>query len=158
MKQQILLNLAIAFLWMFFFNTWNASMFFLGYCVGLGLLYALRNFLPRELYVWKVYAIVKLLLIFLKELVLSGYFVMKEILRPKMDIRPGIIAVPTHLKSDWEITLLACLVTLTPGTLALDVSPERDVIYVHSMDIPDTEEVIRQIKNTFESAIMEVSR
>lgn len=117
MKQQILLNLAIAFLWMFFFNTWNASMFFLGYCVGLGLLYALRNFLPRELYVWKVYAIVKLLLIFLKELVLSGYFVMKEILRPKMDIRPGIIAVPTHLKSDWEITLLACLVTLTPGTL-----------------------------------------
>ncbi len=158
MAIQLLLNLLIAFIWMFFHSAWNFGTFVLGYLVGLGLLFVLRRFLPGELYFRRAYAIMKLLLLFLKELILSSWFVAKEVLRPKLNIRPGIIAVPTRLRNDWEITTFACLITLTPGTLALEVSPEGDVLYIHSMDIPDTEEVVKQMKDTFEEAIMEVSR
>lgn len=158
MPVQILLNLAIAFVWMGFHNTWDGGAFLIGYGIGLALLFILRRFLPQEFYLRRGIAILKLILLFNKELLLSGYFVAKELLRPKLNIRPGIVAVPTQLRSDWEITLFACLITLTPGTLTLEVSPEKDVLYIHSMDIPDTEQVILQIKNTFEKAIMEVTR
>lgn len=158
MSVQILLNLCIAFVWMFFHNSWNVGTFFIGYLVGMGLIFALRRFLPSKLYFRKIIPIIKLILLFFKELFLSSMFVAKELLRPKLTIRPGIIAVPTKLRTDWEIATFACLITLTPGTLTMEVSPEGDTLYIHSMDIFDTEESVRQIKDTFEKAIMEVSR
>lgn len=80
------------------------------------------------------------------------------VLRPKLDIRPGIFAMETKLTSDWEITLLANLITLTPGTLVVDVSPDNKTLYVHAVDIEDAEEAIEDIRGSFEKAIMEVSR
>lgn len=158
MPFQILLNIGIAFVWMFLHNSWDVVTFVIGYLLGLGLIFVLRRFLPYEFYMRKVVAMVKLLLIFLKELVLSSVSVLKLILRPKLDIRPGIFAFPTHLKGDWEISTLALLITLTPGTLTLEVSPKGDILYIHAIDIHDAEEAIAQITNTFEKAIMEVTR
>jgi multicomponent Na+:H+ antiporter subunit E len=80
------------------------------------------------------------------------------ILKPKLDIKPGIFAYPTELKQDWEITVLANLITLTPGTLVVDVSPDNKILYVHAMDIDDAEDSIKGIRDTFEKSIMEVSR
>lgn len=75
-----------------------------------------------------------------------------------MDMQPGIIALPTDLRSNWEITLLANLITLTPGTLSVDVSADNNFIYIHAMDLPDVDETINQIKGTFEKAIKDVTR
>jgi multicomponent Na+:H+ antiporter subunit E len=158
MPFQILLNLVIAFVWMFLNDHWGPVSLFMGYVIGLGLIYFLRRFLSTEFYLRRVFAIISLLLLFIKELILSSISVLKQILSPKLDIRPGIFAFPTELKSDWEITLLANLITLTPGTLTLEVSPDGKTLYIHAMDIPHTDEVILQIRNSFEKAIMEVSR
>jgi multicomponent Na+:H+ antiporter subunit E len=158
MPSQILLNLIIAFVWMFLQNSWNAVTLLSGYLIGLALLYLLRGFLSKPFYLKKVLAIISLFLLFLKELILSTVTVTKQIVRPKLNIQPGIFAYKTELKTDWEITTLACLITLTPGTLSLDVSMGGDIIYIHAMDIPDAKEAVEQIKNTFEKAIMEVTR
>lgn len=157
MPFQILLNLIIAFVWISL-TTWNTPSFFLGFLIGLALIFTLRRFFHYKFYLIKVLAIIKLLLLFLKEIVLSNIMVAKHVISPKLNIRPGIFAFPTELKSDWEITILACLITLTPGTLTLEVSPKGNILYIHAIDIPDAEEVILQIKNSFEKAIMEVSR
>lgn len=157
MPSQIMLNIVIAIVWMSL-TSWNATSLVLGYLIGLGLIFAMRRFLHYEFYLKKVLAIIKLLLLFLKEIVLSNIIVAKHVISPKLNIRPGIFAFPTELKSDWEITTLACLITLTPGTLTLEVSPKGDILYIHAIDIPDAEEVILQIKNNFEKAIMEVTR
>lgn len=157
MPFQILLNLIIAFVWISL-TTWNTPSFFLGFLIGLALIFTLRRFFHYKFYLIKVLAIIKLLLLFLKEIVLSNIMVAKHVISPKLNIRPGIFAFPTELKSDWEITTLACLITLTPGTLTLEVSPKGNILYIHAIDIPDAEEVILQIKNSFEKAIMEVSR
>ncbi len=158
MAFQILLNLFLAFIWMFLQNSWTFITFFVGYLIGLGLLFLLRRFLPGQFYFRKGIAILALFFLFLRELILSSMAVIKQVIKPKLDIRPGIFAYPTELRSDWEITTLACLITLTPGTLALEVSPEGNILYIHAMDIEDSKEVVLQIKNTFEKAIMEVSR
>jgi multicomponent Na+:H+ antiporter subunit E len=54
--------------------------------------------------------------------------------------------------------VLSNLITLTPGTLVVDVSPDNKILYIHAIDIDDAKETIDSIKNTFEKAIMEVSR
>jgi multicomponent Na+:H+ antiporter subunit E len=75
-------------------------------------------------------------------------------------MRPGVIAVPLDAKTDAEITLLANLITLTPGTLSLDLSPDRGVLYVHTMyiDQDDVERARRQIKDNLERRVLELLR
>ncbi|MDQ0163906.1 Na+/H+ antiporter subunit E [Bacillus alveayuensis] len=158
MAFQILLNGFVAFIWMFLQNDYSGSSFFIGYVLGLLIIFALRRFFPRRFYLYNVIAVIKLIFIFLKELVLSNIAVLKVILSPKLTMRPGIFALETELEKDWEITLLANLITLTPGTLVVDVSDDNKTLYIHAMDIDDVDQVRMDIKNSFEKAIKEVSR
>ena len=66
--------------------------------------------------------------------------------------------MPTVLEKDWEVTLLSSLITLTPGTIVVHVSDDQRTLYVHAIDVDDVEEAINSIKQSFEQAILEVSR
>ena len=158
MTFQILLNLMISFLWMFLHDDWSISRFIIGFLLGIVVLIVLRRFWRGPLYLQRVWAIVALLVLFNRELVLSSIAVMRHILRPKLNITPGIFAYTTELKSDWEVTVLSCLICLTPGTLTLEVSEDGQILYIHAMDIQDANVLSEQIRGTFEKAIMEVTR
>lgn len=157
MAFQILLNMLIAVIWMLLQNNFTPVEFMLGYIVGLILLFFLRRFLKFDFYFRRIYALFKLLILFSYKLILSNYDVIKIILSPKLDIQPGIIAVPTQLKTDWEVTLLANLISLTPGTLSMYFSEDGRTIYIHSIHVPDKEAAIKEIHDTFEKAILEVT-
>jgi multicomponent Na+:H+ antiporter subunit E len=73
-------------------------------------------------------------------------------------MRPGVVALPLEAKTDGEITLLAGLITLTPGTLSLDVSADRKFLYVHSMYIDDPEREKERLKRRFEKRLLEMLR
>lgn len=158
MAFQILLNIFLAFLWMFIKSEYNLASFFSGYFFGFVVLFALRRFFSSSFYLYRIFAVFRLAYIFMVELILSNIDVLKVILKPRLDIRPGIFAFPTVLEKDWEITILANLITLTPGTLVVDISDDNKTLYIHAMDINDADESIQHIKATFEKAIMEVSR
>ncbi|GGF70735.1 Na(+)/H(+) antiporter subunit E [Paenibacillus albidus] len=158
MAYQILLNLFIAILWMLLYNDWSVSRFTMGFLLGIAVLLVLRKFRKEPFYLKRVWSILKLLLLFGRELVVSSLTVIRHILRPKLTIRPGIFAYETTLVSDWEVTILSCLICLTPGTLTLEVSPEGRTLYIHAMDIEDAEQLREQIRGTFEQAILEVTR
>lgn len=158
MAFQFLINLIITFVWMFLYSSWDPSTFIVGFLVGMIILLIVRRFFPGPLYITKIYAVFKLTLLFLKELILSNITVVKHVLQPKLDIKPGIFSLETELESDWEIVLLSLLITLTPGTLVVDVSDDQKTLFIHAMNIDDIDESIQSIKDTFEKAIMEVSR
>ncbi|MDC3413309.1 Na+/H+ antiporter subunit E [Aquibacillus sp. 3ASR75-11] len=158
MPFQIVLNLIIAVMWMFLSESYSFASFFAGYIIGIFLLFLLRRFIPDAFYMKRLTKIISLILLFMKELILSNLEIVKLVYRRNPDIKPGIFALPTELKSNWEITLLANLITLTPGTLTVAVSDDNTVLYIHAMDIDDIDEAIRSIKDTFEKAIMEVTR
>jgi multicomponent Na+:H+ antiporter subunit E len=158
MAFQILLNVILAWIWMFLKVSYDSITFFVGYFFGMIIIFSFRRFFQSRFYIYRLLAVIRLFLIFIRELILSNISVLKVILKPKLDIRPGIFALSTELQKDWEITILANLITLTPGTLVIDVSNDNKVLYIHAMDIADAEEAINSIKNTFEKAIMEVSR
>jgi multicomponent Na+:H+ antiporter subunit E len=81
---------------------------------------------------------------FFFELVKSAVSVAKEAWRPKLAVKPGVIRIPLRVESDVEITMLASLISLTPGTLSLDVSPDGGSLYVHALIIDDDGSEIRQ--------------
>ncbi len=158
MAFQMLLNFFLAFLWMFLKTSFTPASFLVGYFWGLVILFVFRSYFPDRFYLHRVSAVFKLFFLFIKELILSNLNVLKHVLKPKLDIKPGIFALPTELEKDWEIMLLANLITLTPGTLTVDVSDNNKILYIHAVNIDDVEESVDSIKNTFEKAIMEVSR
>lgn len=158
MPFQILIHLIICFMWMLLNESYTFVTFIWGFIAGLVLLFLLRKFLPGDFYIKRVIKILALCLLFAKELILSNVEIVKLVYKPKLTFEPGIFAYPLTVKKDWEITLLANLITLTPGTLSIAISNDQTKIYIHAMDIDDIDESINSIKNTFEKAIMEVTK
>lgn len=156
MAFQILLNFSIAVVWMLLNTSFKASTFIIGYLIGMIAIVIMRRYFKDKLYLYRIWALIKLNLIFFRELLLSNIDVLKIVLRPKMDIKPSVFAYPTDLEHDWEITLLSNLITLTPGTLVLHVSDDQRTLYIHAIDVEDVNEEIDSIKNSFEKAIKEV--
>ncbi|WP_332647481.1 Na+/H+ antiporter subunit E [Lysinibacillus sp. 54212] len=160
MLGQFILNLFIAALWFLLKDDPNASFstFVSGFLVGIVILYGMHRFFGTRFYLRRVAKIFKLILLFIQELILSSVSVLQQVLTPQLNIKPGIFTYQTRLQGDWEVTALALLLTLTPGSVVMEVSPEGDVFYIHAMDLEETkEEVIRSI-GKFERAILEVTR
>ena len=158
MTQQILLNLLIGMLWMLLHDRWEVDSFVVGYAIGLLIVYGLRKFFPDKFYVRRLWVIIKLLYLFVRELVKSTFVVIRQVSEPRLSIEPGIFRVQTKLKSDWEITLLSMLITLTPGSVVMEiVSGEESTMYIHAMDATEFTESITESKRIFEEAILEVT-
>ncbi len=158
MAFQIVVNLFIAVIWLLLAGNYTFGSFIFGYLIGVLILFLLRRFLVFEFYLKRVWAIIKLIVLFFVELIKANIDVLKIVISPRLTNKPGIVAVETRLDTKLEITLLAALISLTPGTTSMDFSPDGKTIYVHSLHVPDKEEMIEKIRNTFERAIMEVTK
>lgn len=93
---------------------------------------------------------------YLKELVLSSLFVAWDIITPFNYMRPGIVEVPVDLKSETAIIAFANLISMTPGSLTVDMTPDKKKIYIHVMYLYDKEEFIRKTKSQIESRIQKI--
>ncbi|WP_283194994.1 Na+/H+ antiporter subunit E [Rhizobium sp. AN80A] len=154
----LLLNLLAAITWAALSGSASAHNLVLGFVLGALALFLVREPFGSKAYLWRVMAITSLALMFLKDLALSAIKVATTVLSPKMNLKPGIFAFPLTVDRDFEITLLANMITLTPGTLSVDVSDDRKTLYVHALDCADPEAISRDIANGFERKIMEAFR
>lgn len=161
MPAQFLLNLSIAVLWVFLVDEeFGGPVFLTGFLVGIAVVFIMHRyrFFGEKFYLLRLYAVAKLIILYLYELIYSGIIVMYHILNPKSKLYPGIFKYQTNLKSDWEVTLLALLLTFSPGSVVMEVEPETNVFYVHAMDIKRYKDSLLRFLVKFEQAIMEVTR
>ena len=158
MPVQVLLNIFIGFLWMLLQDKWSFPSFFAGYLVGIVILFFMRRFFSTSFYLGTFFSILKLLYVFLRELVSSTVLVLRQVTRRKIDVQPGVFAVKTDLSGEWEIPLLALLLSLTPGSAVLEISPDNKTVFIHAMDLGESKKSIIQAKTSFEKAIKEVTR
>jgi len=95
---------------------------------------------------------------FLLEVTKANWQVALLVVNPVLPIKPGIIKIKTKLKKDSSITMLANSITLTPGTLTIDVNPKEKELYIHWINTTskDIEEDTRIIGEKFEKILMEV--
>lgn len=103
-------------------------------------------------------ALLRLGWLFVYELVAPSFQVAWDVVTPRHLAKPGIIAVPLDARTDLEITVLANLICLTPGTLSLDVSADRRVLWVHCMFIDDPDESRQALKDVMERRVIEALR
>lgn len=163
MPAQILLNIFIAFLWMLLMDEdeLKFTTFLTGYFVGIGIIFLMHRFFGSAFYLRRVVSVIKLLFIFISELTQSSLLVLKQILSPRLKIRPGIFRYETVLQSDLEVTMISLLLTLTPGSVVMEIVQVMEggsILFVHAMDVENEREtILSQLKN-FEKAIMEVTR
>jgi multicomponent Na+:H+ antiporter subunit E len=151
-------NLLLALAWVAATGVFSFNNLLVGFILGSVVLYVSRRAIGSPRYFNKMGKVISLMAFFVWELVLANLRVAHDVLTPRHHMRPGVIAVPLAAKSDNEITMLSNLLTLTPGTLSLDVSADRKVLYVHAMYIDDADEVRRKIKEGFERRVLEVLR
>ena len=128
-----------------------------GGLLGYGVLRATGRMEPlRPSSLRKAPQAVSLAVFFVWELVIANLKMARAVIGGPSTLHPAIVAVPLDLESDAEIKTLADLITLTPGTLSIDVSTDRKVLYVHVADCPDIEDARREIKDGFERRVREV--
>ncbi len=152
------LNLLLAGGWMLLNGHYGSSDFIIGFIVGFFALTLTRPFRDKPSYGRKFLTAIELFVVFLYQLMTSSLQVVWDVITPTHLSQPAIIKVPLAATSDMEIMLLANMVSLTPGSLTLDVSPDKKFLLVHAMFSQDESKVINNIKQTFERRILEVTR
>ena len=149
-------NLLLALAWTALQAEVSLANLLVGYVLGyLILLLLVRGgVLGESRYVGKVSMAAGLAAFFLRELVLANLRLARDVVAVRQNVRPGIIAVPLDATSDSEILLLAALINLTPGSVALDVSPDRTLLYVHSMYVDSADAARAEIKHGYERRVL----
>ena len=120
--------------------------------------FILRDRLAQRSGLRRLAAAFRLALLLLWQLLLSALGVARLVVDPTLArrLKPAIINYPLQVKSDGEITLLANLITLTPGTLTVDVSPDRQRLFIHVLSLDDQEACVASIRSGFERRVMDI--
>jgi multicomponent Na+:H+ antiporter subunit E len=153
-----LLNLLLALLWAAVVGSVDEIHLVTGFAVGYVVLWVARPVLGPTRYFGKLVAAIRFALFFIYELVLANLRVAWDVLTPRAYRKPGVVAIPLEARTDLEITLFANLVTLTPGSLSIDVSPDNGCLFVHAMFVEDPDQLRSEIKQGFERRVVELLR
>ena len=151
-------NVLLAVVWMLSVGELTTENFATGFLLAFLVLLFSHPARPASGYHVKVLQSIQFLAFFVWQLILSNLRVAHDVMTPTLHMRPAIIAVPLEARTDEEITFLANLISLTPGTLSLDVSTDRSTLYVHGMFVHDPEQFKREIKEGFERRLLELMR
>lgn len=150
----LLLNILLALTWCAASGAISTAHFTVGFLVGYAILSVQPEITRSGAYRKKVFYAVTFTAFFAKEVVVGALDVASAILWPFRKLRPGIVAVPLDTRSAVENTLLANVVTLTPGTMSIDLSPDGKTLYVHVLDMKSPDAVRRAIKEGLERRLI----
>lgn len=105
-------------------------------------------------YLWFLYYIP----LFIWECIKANIDVAYRVAHPDLPINPGIVKVKTTLKSDTALTFLANSITLTPGTMSVDIDPENGFLYIHWIDVKakDIQKATEIIVKKFENVLRRI--
>jgi multicomponent Na+:H+ antiporter subunit E len=97
-----------------------------------------------------------LLAYLLWQIVLANFRIALDVVRIRHRMRPGVIRLPLEVTTEGEILLLAAMINITPGSVALGISDDRRVMYVHVMHMYSPDEARRDIKTGFERRVLQL--
>lgn len=151
----LVLNAALALGWAALMGNFSLASLLIGFIIGYLALWVMRPMFGTTAYFERVWRVLRLAALFIYELVVSSLRVVWDVVTPTHLSQPGIVAMPLDAEGDGEILLVASLISLTPGTLSLDVSADKKTLYVHAMFIDDPETLCRELKQGMERWVIE---
>lgn len=150
------LSATIFLLWLALWNanSFGSALFALVLAVVLPLV--TRRFWTHPPQVVRIGQALMLLLIVLYDIVIASLQVARLVTGPLVHIRPAFVEVPLDLRDPYVATLLGSMVSLTPGTVSVDVDEERWVLLVHALDVDDQAALVNSIKTRYEARLKEI--
>ena len=151
-------NILLALAWAALSGNFTLNNALLGFLAGYCILFMTQPVTGRSAYFNKVRQVIGFLGFYLWEVIIANLRIAYDVMTPRLQMRPGVIAIVLDAETDLEITLVANLLGLTPGTLSLDVSSDRRVLYIHALYLDDIDEFRRSVKEGMERRALEVLR
>lgn len=130
--------------------------FIFGFLISFGILYVITINKQDRKYFTILPKLVSFFLFMFWEIIKTNLVTVKESLYAKSKLKPAVVKVPLTVESDLEITILAIMVSVTPGTLVMDISDDKKVMYVHVMHVSNKQDFIDEVKNKFEKRLLEI--
>jgi multicomponent Na+:H+ antiporter subunit E len=158
MVKNFLMNLLLSFIWVALTGSMYYSNFLFGFMLGFFILWVLSRNEEDKRYFNRVPKTIGFIFFFLYEMIVANIQVAYDVITPKYFFKPGIICYPMEAKTDLEINLLSTVISMTPGTLILDVSEDKKSLFIHVMYLKDKEQFVAQIKKGFEKKLLEILR
>lgn len=151
-------NMLLALAWAALQGEFSLGTILTGHVLGYLILLALvrGGVLETSPYIGRVHRVLGLAAYFFWELARANVRLALDVATPKYHMKPGIIALPLDATSDAQILLLSMLINTTPGSVALDVSPDRKTLYVHVMYMDTPDAARQEIKQGFERRVLDV--
>lgn len=157
--QLFITNILLSLLWALLTGNLTLGNLALGFLLGyaaLSLIYPATG--KKSSYFQKTWQGLCFVLFFTKELIVSSWRVATDVIKPLPQMRPGVVGIPLDAETDLEITLLANVISLTPGTLSLEVSKDRKTLYIHAMYVMNPDDLRKEIKEGLEHRLLELLR
>lgn len=151
-----LLTPLLAVLWLLLNNSLAAGQILLGLLLGWAIPWLTLAFWPAPVRLCAPRALLRLIGVFLTDVVLANLSVARLILAGPRALRPAFVSVPLDVTDELAISLLANLVCLTPGTVSARLSAEYDSLLVHALDCDDPAALVATIKQRFEAPLKEI--
>lgn len=152
------MNLLLSFIWVALSGSMYYTNFVFGFLLGFFVLWIMNRSDGDQRYFYRVPKILSFILYFLYQMVKANMQVAYDVMTPKYFMRPGVVRYPLHARTEFEINLLSTMISLTPGTLILDISEDRKTMYIHVMYLNDPETFVRETKTGLERRLLEILR
>lgn len=154
----LFLHILLTLAWLALTGGFTAANFAVGLVLAIPVIWLSQRGEETASYLERLRRLAGFAAFFLWELLKANLRVAHDVLTPRHRMRPGVIAVPLEPQTDMQLLVLTTLITLTPGTLSLDVSSDRGTLYIHAMYIDDLEQFREAIRNGYERRVREVLR
>lgn len=138
-------NLVLALVWALLIGM-SLTNVVIGFVIGFVLLAASQPLLPSGRYVRSGLAVVTLVLLFARELVVANLKLARDVLRRQPRFEPAFLRIEVTDLGPAQTALLAALVSLTPGSITVDISADGGTLFVHTVYAAQPEEARRSVR------------
>jgi multicomponent Na+:H+ antiporter subunit E len=140
-----LLNILLALVWCLLWGSFDMGVMLSGLLFGLLLLALITRNFDHPTYGRRLFRVVSFLGYFVKILIQSNWSVAKVLMKPGFNESPRIVRYSVDGLTDAQITTLANTITLTPGTLSMDISADKKTLYIHCMFGVSRDQITRDL-------------
>ena len=151
-----LLSATLLVVWLLLANTLDPAHIVLGALLAIVVPRFTEDLRPERPRIRRPLVIARLALTVLWDIVLSNIEVARRILGPESAIRPRFVWIPLALTDPHAVLSLAGIITMTPGTLSAELSPDGSHLLVHAFNVEDEAALIAQIKARYEAPLKEI--
>ncbi len=150
------ISLAILGLWIVLASSYTPGSLVFGAILALAIPLWTQRFWPHRPALVKPLKAFGFFVLVCYDIVVANFQVARQVLGPLDRLRPGFVEVPLDLDDPFIATILGGIVTLTPGTVSIDIDTDRRLLHVHALDVPDQAALVTLIKSRYEAPLKEM--